>query len=137
MYHDGGADDPGDVAAGLPGRQHSAAHDGDRDTMLDYSLVHVEALAYFLERLRQAPGSTGTLLDDSLVMFGTELGNGTDHTQFDLPFVLAGRAQGGIQTGRHVRFEGEALAALHFTLLQRCGVAIDSFAGTSQVLSAL
>lgn len=137
MYHDGGADDPGDAALGLPGRQHSAAHDGDRDTMLQYSLVHVRALAYFLERLRQAPGSTGTLLDDSLVMFGTELGNGTDHTQFDLPFVLAGRAGGGIETGRHVRFEGEPLAALHYTLLSRCGVPIDSFAGTSQVLSAL
>jgi hypothetical protein len=137
MYHDGGADDPGDVATGLPGRQHSAAHEGDRETMLDYSLVHVEALAYFLERLRQAPGSTGSLLDDSLVFFGTELGNGTDHTQFDLPFVLAGRAQGGLVTGRHVRFEGEPLAALCFTALERCGVAIDSFAGTSQVLSAL
>lgn len=137
MYHDGGADDPGDVAMGLPGRQHSAAHEGNRETMLDYSRVHVEALAYFLEKLRQAPGSAGTLLDDSLVMFGTELGNGTDHTQFDLPFVLAGRAGGGLETGRHVRFEGEALGALHLTLLQRCGVPIDSFAGTSQVLSAL
>lgn len=137
MYHDGGADDPGDVAAGLPGRQHSAAHEGDRATMLQYSRVHVQALAYFLEKLRQAPGSAGTLLDDALVVFGTELGNGTDHTQFDLPFVLAGGAQGGLVTGRHVRFEGEPLAALHFTLLQRCGVPIESFAGTSQVLSSL
>jgi hypothetical protein len=137
MYHDGGADDPGDVAVGLPGRQHSAAHEGDRDTMQQYSLVHVEALAYFLERLRQAPGATGTLLDDSLVFFGTELGNGTDHTQFDLPFVLAGGAQGGLSTGRHVRFDGAPLAALHLTVLERCGVMIESFAGTSQTLPEL
>jgi Protein of unknown function (DUF1552) len=137
MYHDGGADDPGDAALGLPGRQHSAAHEGNRETMRQYSLAHVQALAYFLERLRQAPGATGTLLDDSLVFFGTELGNGTDHTQFDLPFVLAGRAQGGLVTGRHVRFDGESLAALHLTVLERCGVTIDSFAGTSQTLPEL
>ncbi|MCA9710113.1 MAG: DUF1552 domain-containing protein, partial [Myxococcales bacterium] len=80
MYHDGGVDDPGDVAAGLPGHQHSAAHDGDRSLMQQYSRVHMEALAYFLERLRQAPGAAGTLLDDSLVLMGTELGDGTTHT---------------------------------------------------------
>jgi hypothetical protein len=137
MYHDGGADDPGDTAVGLPGRQHSAAHDGDRQTMLQYSMVHMEALAYFLERLRQAPGATGTLLDDSLVLFGTELGNGTSHTPHDLPFVLAGRAQGGLETGRHVRVDGAPLAALHLTVLERCGLPIESFGGTTQTLPAL
>lgn len=137
MYHDGGADDPGDMAAGLPGHQHSAAHEGDRDTMLAYSMVHVEALAYLLERLRQAPGATGTLLDDSLVVFGTELGDGTAHTPNDLPFILAGRAQGALATGRHVRFQDAPLGALCLTVLQRCGVEIESFAGTGQTLPEL
>lgn len=137
MYHDGGADDPGDAAIGLPGHQHSAAHDGDRETMRQYSMVHVEALAYFLERLRQAPGASGTLLDDSLVVFGTELADGTAHTPNGLPFVLAGRAGGALETGRHLRFADAPLSALHLTLLQRCGVEIDSFAGTSQTLPGL
>jgi hypothetical protein len=137
MYHDGGADDPGDVAAGLPGHQHSAAHDANRETMRQYSQVHVQALAYFLDRLRAAPGASGTLLDDSLVVFGTELVDGTAHTPNGLPFVLAGRAQGALETGRHVPFDDAPLAALHLTVLQRCGVPIDSFAGTSQTLAQL
>ena len=137
MYHDGGADDPGDVAIGLPGRQHSAAHEGDRETMRQYSLAHLSALAHFLDRLAEAPGQNGSLLDDMLVFCGTELGDGTAHTPNDLPFLLAGGAGGAIATGRHLRYDDAPLSALCLTVLKRCGVTLESFAGTSETLADL
>jgi hypothetical protein len=137
MYHDGGADDPGDIAAGLPGRHHSAAHEANRETMRQYSLVHMDALAYFLDRLAAAPGSTGSLLDDALVVCGTELGDGTGHTAHDLPFVLAGGAGGSIAGGRHLATDGAPVSALHLSVLRTCGVELESFGGTSQTLPDL
>lgn len=137
MYHDGGADDPGDLALTLPGRQHSAAHDGDRETMRQYSHAHLSALAHLLDRLAEAPGSSGSLLDDALVLCGTELGDGTAHTPDDLPFVLAGQAGGAIEVGRHLRYDNAPLAALQLTVLNRCGVGIESFGGTTQTLQDL
>ena len=137
MLCDGASNGGPDADLALAGQHHEIAHAGDREAMRQFSAVHVAQFAYLLDRLAEASEGDGSVLDHALVMMGTELGDGTGHTANDLPFVLAGGASGAIETGRHVALSGAPLAALHLTCLQRCGIEVDSFAGTGETLDAL
>lgn len=134
MLCDGAGNGAPDLEEGLEGQHHELAHAGDRERMRDFSRVHLSTFAYFLDRLAAASEGDGSLLDHALVVMGTELGDGTGHTANDLPFVLAGGANGAIETGRHVRFQDAPIGALQLSCLQRCGIAADSFAGIETAL---
>ncbi|MBM4375779.1 MAG: DUF1552 domain-containing protein [Deltaproteobacteria bacterium] len=88
----------------------------------------IERLAYLLRRLDDVVEPTGgTLLDNSVVLFGSELGEPDHHLANDLPLVLAGSCGGTIATDRHLAFNGGAMkndtfADLHLGLAQRLGV---------------
>lgn len=128
MLCDGAGNGAPDLDEALEGQQHELAHAGEREAMRDFSSVHMQTFAYFLDRLAATNDGDGTLLDHSLVLMGTELGDGTGHTPNDLPFVLAGGANGAIETGRHVRFQDAPIASLQLTILRRCGIEVDAFA---------
>ena len=63
---------------------------------------HVKMLAYFLEKLQDTPDGDGTLLDHSLVLYGSNMGNSNQHLHYDVPHVLAGKASGRLKGGRHL-----------------------------------
>ena len=67
---------------------------------------YAEQLAYFLDLLRAVPEGDGTLLDNTVVLWCSELSRGNTHSHSDMPFLLAGRAGGAIRTGRHRVFDG-------------------------------
>lgn len=129
MLCDGAGNGAPDLEESLEGQQHELAHAGEREAMRDFSLVHMHTFAYFLDRLAATTEGEGTLLDHALVVMGTELGDGTAHTPNDLPFVLAGGCGGAIETGRHVRFQDAPIASLQLSILRRCGIEVDTFAG--------
>ena len=86
-------------------------------------------VAYLLDRMKgiQEPNG-GTLLDNSMIVYGASLGDGNEHDASDLPTLVAGRGGGTITTGRFLEFaEPTDLSSLHLSLLQRMGVPIDSF----------
>ena len=86
-------------------------------------------VAYLLERMKgiQEPNG-GTLLDNSMIVYGASLGDGNEHDASDLPTLVAGRGGGTIKTGRFLEYaEPTDLSSLHLSLLQRMGVSIDSF----------
>ena len=100
---------------------------------------HHEQIAYLLDRMksiREPDG--GTLLDNSMLVYGASLGDGNEHDEHDLPILLAGRGAGTIRTGRFLDYaEPVNFADLHLSLLRRMGVPIESFGTSEGVLAEL
>jgi len=90
---------------------------------------HVSLFAYFLDKLKSTPEGNGSLLDHSIYLFGSGMGNSDVHDHVDLPILVAGGGAGKLQGGRHIRYkEPVPLANLHLSLLDKVGVRMDSFA---------
>ena len=86
----------------------------------------VELLAYFLERMRDTPDGAGTLLDHSLITYGSGMGDGNLHRHADLPCLLAGGLAGSVKTGRHIRYELDTpMSNLLLTVLDHVGVPLE------------
>ena len=88
---------------------------------------HTEMFAYFLEKLRSTPDGDGTLLDHSLIVFGSGMSDGMWHMHNDVPTVLAGGGGGRIKGGRHIRYAGVPFSNLHLTVLDILGVSSEGY----------
>ncbi|MES2624707.1 MAG: DUF1552 domain-containing protein [Pseudomonadota bacterium] len=92
-------------------------------------------MTYFVGRLNATPDGDGTLLDHSLVMYGSGMGNSQDHNHSELPIVIAGGASGKIAGGKHVRVEsGTPISNLLVTILDKVGVPVDGFADSNDIV---
>jgi hypothetical protein len=86
----------------------------------------VSLLAGFLEKLQATPDGDGTLLDQSMILYGGGISDGDQHSHLDLPLILAGGGAGTLTGGRHLRFEGETpMSNLLVSMLDKAGVSID------------
>ncbi len=107
-------------------------HGGDPEKiarMAKINAFHVSLFAYFVEKLKATPEGTGSLLDHSLYLYGSGMGNPNVHDHVNLPILVAGGGGTGLKGGRHIRYaEPTPLANLHLTLLERAGVRMDAFA---------
>jgi hypothetical protein len=84
-------------------------------------------LPYFLQKLRDTPDGDGNLLDHSLVLWGSPMGDSNVHTHRRLPVVLAGRANGQIKGNLHVRCKDETpYANVLLTMLHKLGIEQDA-----------
>jgi hypothetical protein len=85
---------------------HGGSHHGDNpSSMANYALLnryHVSTLAYLAEKLKSTPDGDGTLLDHSLIMYGTNMGNSNQHQHYDVPHILVGGANGKLKGGRYI-----------------------------------
>lgn len=107
------------------------------DALLKISLWHMDKFDYLLNRLKSYQDHNGSLLDHSLVLFGSGMGHSDNHTATRIPIVLAGGKR-MIKTGRYVRYaNNQQLGRLHLTLLQKFGVQADSFGDTTEPLPGL
>jgi hypothetical protein len=98
----------------------------DRFTVLNR--YHVNLFAYFLNKLKSTPDGDGTLLDHSMVVYGSGLGDGNQHNHSDLPVLLVGGASGKLKGGRHIRSPKETpMANLLLSMLHTIGVQVDTF----------
>ena len=89
---------------------------------------HVSLFADFLGKLQATPDGEGSLLDNTVLLYGSGMGNPSLHDHINLPILVAGGASCGMRGGRHIEYEnGTPLANLHMTLLDRVGVQLDSF----------
>jgi hypothetical protein len=127
---------------GVPDPHHPLSHHGnDPDKiarMAKINAFHVSLFAYFLERLKATPEGNGTLLDHSLLLYGSGIGDPNVHDHTNLPVIVAGGAAGGMKGGRHLRYKDPVpLANLHLTLMQKVGVKIDSFADSNGKITEL
>lgn len=94
--------------------------------------------AHFVEQLRKTPDGDGTLLDHSVLVYGTGISDSNTHFHDDLPIVVVGGAAAGIKGGRHVRYpKGTPLANLWVALLEKMGVAPEQLGDSTGALPHL
>ena len=127
---------------GVPDPHHPTSHHGnDPEKLLKISKIntfHVSLFAEFLEKLKTTPDGDGSLLDNTVYLYGSGMGNSSLHDHENLPILVAGGAACGLRGGRHVRYDtGAPLANLHLTLLDRVGVRLDSFGDSTGRIEAL
>jgi len=108
---------------------HHLSHHGDDEEkkakIRKINIFHTEQLAYLLEKLDGISEGGGTLLDHSMVAYGSGHGDGNRHNHDDLPILLAGGGCGTLQAGRHVRYPGETpLSNLWLSMLDRMDIDI-------------
>lgn len=117
--------------AGVKDAHHQLSHHRNQQDKIeklkkiDYYLV--EQFAYFLEKLDAISDGDGTLLDQSLVLYGSGISDGNRHRHGDLPIVLAGSAGGQLETGRHIVTPSERpMANLFLSMLDMLGTPAES-----------
>jgi len=118
---------------GVPDAHHPLTHNGgDPEKLAKVAKInafHVSLFAYFLEKLKATPDGNGSLLDHSVYLYGSGMGNPDVHDHVNLPILVAGGGAGTLKGGRHVRYpKPTPLANLHLTLLDKAGVRVDGFA---------
>ncbi|MFN9891906.1 MAG: DUF1552 domain-containing protein [Acidobacteriota bacterium] len=116
---------------GVPDPHHPLTHHRNNEDFIEkvtkINEHHVELFSYFVERLKSIPDGDGTLLDHSTILYGGAISDGNQHSNHNLPLVMAGRA-GGLRGGRHVEAEAKTPAAnLFVDILNRSGVEVESF----------
>jgi hypothetical protein len=88
---------------------------------------HVGLFARFLEKLKSTPDGDGSLLDNSIILFGSNMSNSNLHNHFPLPNLVAGGACGKLKGGRHLRYDDHTpIANLLLTLLEKGGMPMES-----------
>src|SRR5262249_51860724 len=99
---------------------------------------HVSTLAYLAEKLKATPEGEGTLLDHSLILYGSNMGNSNQHHHFDVPHVLVGGAN-GLKGGRHLSYPRKSIPTgnLLLTLLHFYGIREQSQGDSTGTLENL
>ncbi len=118
---------------GVPDPHHPLTHHGNDPEkiakMAKINAFHVSLFAYFLQKLKSTPDGDGSLLDHSLYLYGSGMGNPNVHDHVNLPVLVAGGGATGMKGARHIKYaDPTPLANLHLTLLERAGVRMEAFA---------
>jgi hypothetical protein len=120
---------------------HNLSHHGkDPDKIAQLTIVEsklIEAFGSFLQKLAESREGGDSLLDRTMVLFGSNLGNASSHDAHNMPIVLAG---GGFRHGRHLAFDRDnnyPLPNLFVSMLQRLGLEEDSFASSTGTMTGL
>lgn len=127
---------------GVKGNFHGLSHHRDLpDTRLQYEKIinwHTTQLAYLLTKMKNLKEGETSLLDNSMVLFGSSLKCGNTHQEENLPLLLAGRGKGSLRPGRRVRAAKKTpFCNLHLALMERMGVKEESFGDSTGVMQGL
>jgi hypothetical protein len=116
-------------------------HQGDKEKIEKVAQIneyHIKQFVYLLNKLKATPDGDGTLLDHSMIVYGSALADGNAHQHDNLPTVLAGRANGTLRPGRHVRYAAETpITNLYLSMLDRMGVPVEQIGDSNGRLEGL
>jgi hypothetical protein len=130
-------------AFGLSGGYHSLSHHGQREDaikgLIKMERYQTEQFAKFIAKLKSIEDGSGTLLEHSMVLFGSGMGNANSHQNTNLPIILAG---GGFKHGEHKAYPAKGpsrpmLCNLYLSMLQRFGAEVDAFGTSTGTLTGL
>jgi len=122
---------------------HGVSHHGENPkiiaTLSKINQYHVKMLAHLVENLAKTPDGDGTLLDHSLVLYGSNMGNSNQHVHYDVPHVLIGGLNGQLKGGRHIAYPTKTIPTgnLLLTLLDKYGIHQDSIGDSTGHLENL
>ncbi len=106
--------------------------------VLQIDILHSEMLAYFLEKMRSTPDGDGSLLDHSMIVYGSSLSDGNFHLHYNLPILLVGGGGGHIKGGRHLSYpEDTPTSNLFLTLLDKLEIPLENFGDSTGRLELL
>ena len=125
-----------------PVQHHNMTHNQKGDgykELQKIDIFHMRQYAYLIQRMKEVAEFDGsTMLDNSLIAYGAGLGDGATHQYYDLPMIVAGKAQGRIKQGRFIKMKSGTLNSnLWLTFAQLMGLEIDSYADSTGVVSEL
>ncbi|HXG90720.1 MAG TPA: DUF1552 domain-containing protein [Vicinamibacterales bacterium] len=118
---------------------HSASHHGDReDRVTAFARInryHISMVPYFLDKLRRTPDGESNLLDNTLVLYGSPMGNSNVHNHKRCPLILAGHAGGKLKGGNHIKAaDGTPMANSILTVAQMLGLEMESFGDSTAAM---
>jgi hypothetical protein len=121
------------------GGSHHAEDPGRIAQYARLNRYHVATLAHFVEKLQAVPEGDGTLLDHSLILYGSNMGNSNQHLHYDVPHVLIGGASGRLKGNRHLAYESKTVPTgnLLLSILDMYGVHHDSFGDSTGRLASI
>jgi hypothetical protein len=115
---------------------HHSNDRGNMDRFAQLNTYHMTKFAYLVERLQKTPDGDGTLLDHSVVLYGSSLSDGNQHNFSPLPIVLAGGASGRLKGGRHLVFQKDThMSNLLLALLNTLDVKAETFGDSTGMLT--
>jgi hypothetical protein len=125
--------------SGVPDAYHALSHHQDDPVRMEryakLNAYHIAVVGYFLDKLKSTPEGDSNLLDNSLVMFGSPMGNSNLHDHNDLPVLIAGTAAGRYETNRHVENpKGTPLANFFMTLAAKEDIELPSFGDSTALM---
>jgi hypothetical protein len=116
-------------------------HSGDKakiEKVTQINCYHIKQFAYFLDKMKSVKEGDGTLLDHSMIVYGSGISDGNRHDHANLPILIAGRANGKLKPGRHVRYEAETpMTNLFVSMLDKMDVNVESFGDSNGKLNLL
>ncbi|MHB8636839.1 MAG: DUF1552 domain-containing protein [Fimbriimonadaceae bacterium] len=127
---------------GVPEGQHDVSHHGGDPVKLEkkrkIDRYHVEQLAYILKKMAAIKEPEGSLLDNTMLMYGAGISDGNAHNHDNLPILLAGKGGGTIKTGRHITYkDGTPLTNLYLDILERVGARTDRLGDSTGELAGI
>jgi hypothetical protein len=127
---------------GVSDGHHAISHHSNQAAKMDKNVkiqtYHVSLFAQFLEKLRTTPDGAGSLLDNSIILYGSNMSNSNAHNHFPLPVLVAGGASGRMKGGRHLKYPDHTpMTNLLLTVLDKAGVPMDSLGDSTGKMSEL
>ena len=127
---------------GIPDPHHPLSHHRGNPEWIGkltrINQFHIELFGHFLNRLSTTQDGDGTLLDHSVIVYGSAIADGNAHTHFDLPVLVAGRGNGCLSPGRHIIYpEKTPMTNLYLTLLSHMGVRPEKIGDSTGALEHL
>jgi hypothetical protein len=107
-----------------------------KDRLIKIQTYHTQAFARFLTKLAAIPDGDGSVLDHSILLYGSNMSNSNAHDEYPLPTIVVGGGAGKVKGGQHLKYpEKTPLANLLHTLLDRAGVPVEKFGDSTGVMS--
>ena len=127
---------------GVPEGHHTVSHHQlNPHNIEQYTKINIHQVSLFsklIDRMHNTPDGDGSLLDHSIMMYGTGMGDGDHHTPYNLPVILVGGGSGKMKGGRHIKYAMHTpFMNLGLTLLDKVGVKVDSISDSTGLLTNL
>ena len=127
---------------GVPEGHHTVSHHQlNPHNIEQYTKINIHQVSLFsklIDRMHNTPDGDGSLLDHSIMMYGTGMGDGDHHTPYNLPVILVGGGSGKMKGGRHIKYAMHTpFMNLGLTLLDKVGVQVDSISDSTGLLTNL
>jgi hypothetical protein len=126
------------IRDGFHNLSHHSNVRANMDRFAELNAYHHSIFAYLLGKLRETPDGAGSLLDHSLILYGSGMSDSNQHNHTPLPMVLAGGASGTLKGGRHVRLPKlTSHSNLLLTILHKAGVSVEKIGDSTALISEL